>query len=226
MKEDLLMENNNKNNLKKPLIYGAAAFLVFIIAVIGFAIFQNTKNENNQIVPAENKPQEVKPQPQQNNTNFQPLQIEEETPKIDKQALVEEKPQQKPKTEEPKTEENIENINKNANEVEIKQPQEEKIVETVKKPAVKNTKPALLGKYYIQVAALLKHATPNKKFLQLIKKSGFNYKFYTTYIVRNGEKIKVTKVLVGPFKTRSEAKKALLKVKQKITQNAFIFKVK
>jgi len=90
----------------------------------------------------------------------------------------------------------------------------------------KNNKKINKGNYYIQVAALLKNSKPNPKFLKIIKKAGFNYKFYHTIIIRNGNKIKVTKILVGPFRNRNEAKRALIKVKEKITQNAYIFKVK
>jgi DedD protein len=228
MKEDLLMDNGNKNNLKKPLIYGAVVFLIFIIGVIAVALFQNSKNEN-QIVPVDNKPQEVAPKPQvqtQTQTDFQPLQVEEEKPKINKEKLIEntEKNQTKsvkpketaaPIAKTPKTK--PENVKKEA-------VASKPVVKSVSKP--KSTKTVTQGKYYIQVAALLKHAKPNKKFLQIIKENGFNYTFYVTYINKNGEKIKVTKILVGPFKDKKEAKKALVKVKQKITQNAFIFKVK
>ena len=38
--DDLLnLEQSSKKNLKKPLIYGAIAFLVFMIGVLVFAIY-------------------------------------------------------------------------------------------------------------------------------------------------------------------------------------------
>ena len=243
MKEDLLMDNGNKNNLKKPLIYGAAAFLVFIIVVIGIAIFQNSKS-NNEIVPAENKPVEVTPKTQ-TQSDFQPLNVEDEN-KINKNALIEEnttsnqniqtantqtkKPQQSITKQPPKTQINAEEKQNPTQNTKAKpatevKPQETKVSEKVSKPSHK-TKVSTGGKYYIQVAALLRYAKPNKRFLEIIKRNGFNYKFYTTYIMKNGEKVKVTKILVGPFRSKSEAKSALKKVKQKITQNAFIFKVR
>ena len=216
MKEDLLMDNSNKNNLKKPLIYVAAAFLIFIIGVIVFAVIQNSKKENS-IVPTESKPQEIVPKPQ-DTTNFQPLKIEEETPKIDKNKLIEE-------------ENKVKNVAKTSDvkktpEIKTKEFPEAKTKEPKKEEKPQEESKITTGKYYIQVAALLKHTEPNKKFLELIKKAGFEYTFYTTYITKNGEKIKVTKVLVGPFKTKEDALKALKIVKQKITQNAFVFRVK
>ena len=37
-KENLLNLDNNKKNPKKILIYGAAAFLIFVVSVIVFAV--------------------------------------------------------------------------------------------------------------------------------------------------------------------------------------------
>ncbi|WP_457564705.1 SPOR domain-containing protein [Caminibacter sp.] len=234
MKEDLLMDNNNKNSLKKPLIYGAIAFLIFVIIVIVIALVQNSKSSNNQIVPVENKPQEVLPQNQHVNNqtqqmDFQPLQVEEETPNINKNQLLENnntKNTSMQKAEKPETKSPLkESENKQSQTTSAKSNLVKKAA-PIEKNKTKYTKKTVNGNYYIQVAALLKYAKPNKKFLALIKKNGFDYRFYVTYINKNGEKIKVTKVLIGPFKSRTEAKKSLNIVKQKITQNAFVFKVK
>jgi len=37
---------------------------------------------------------------------------------------------------------------------------------------------------------------------------------------------KVTKILIGPFKDRAEAKSNLAKIRKEINKNAFIYKVK
>jgi len=223
MKDDLLMEP--KKNLKKPLIYGAIIFLIFVIAVIVFAIFQNTtSSKKNEIIPPEPKKKNMQSQfkpliVEENNTVKPPIEVAEKEPE-NTQAPA---PQSQPKpvaVEKTPQPQQIQPVT-------VQQPV------SVQKPVVtpKNLKPApkksvSKGKYYIQVAALLRYSKPNRHFLELIKKTGFNYKLYHTYIIKNGEKIKVTKILVGPFATKQEAKEALRKVKAQISQTAFIFKVK
>ena len=243
-KDDLLNIGNgkNQNNMKKILIYVAAAFLVFVIGVIGFAVVQNNKNsEKNTIIP----PSETKPQPKQDNL-FKQIPIENENEQKQPQQKQSPKPQNIKKeviqnsTKNPSQNE-TENEAKNKPEIqkEVKPatPSKAKVEKPAVKKVIKPKKPQRTihkahkkvvnkGKYYIQVAALLRHKKPSKKFLQLITKAGYKYKFFVTYTKLKGEKVKVTKVLVGPFSNRLEAKKALKKVKENITQNAFIFKVK
>jgi len=217
-KDDLLNLNNNKKNIKKPLIYGAIAFLVFIIGVLGFAIYSNsTSKQDNVVIP---------PQIQETNdqdTMFKEVPIEEDNTtkektladkliqnENEKPAQVEEKPvQTKPeaKTEKPQ----------------VKEPEVK--TEVKSKPAKPVKKSVSAKKYYVQVAALMKYKKPNKKFLNLIKKEGYNYKLYETYYVKDGKKIEVIKILIGPF-DKNQAKKELKKIKNNITQNAFIYKVK
>jgi len=232
MKDDLL-NMEPKKDLKKPLIYGAIGFLVFIIIVIAVAIVQNSnsKEKSNEIVPPVEKNAPVK----EETTEFKPLNIEETPQKTEeKTTQTQELPKQ---TETQKQIQPIAEQKPQEVESKVKLPQETKPVETKKEEpktqkttVSKQTKPTSKtvkeGKYYIQVAALLKNATPNKKFLKLIENQGFNYKFYHTYIVKNSQKIKVTKVLIGPFKSKKEAQKALPKIKRTISQTAFIFKVK
>ncbi|WP_456471278.1 SPOR domain-containing protein [Caminibacter sp.] len=207
MKNDDLLNIEPKKDMKKPLVYGAGAFLVFVIIIIGVAIYQNSSSkENNEIIPPEEKVVQTQTQ-----TEFKPLPVEEkpaQTPAIDTKKLIEEpERQEKPqviRVEEPKKE--IKKETQKPKETSVKQVSGEK-------------------NYYIQVAALLRNTKPNKKFLDLIKKEGFDYKLYKTYIVKNGQKISVTKVLIGPF-TKEEAKKYLPKIRKNITQTAFIFKAK
>ena len=256
MKNDDLLNLKPKKDLKKPLIYGAIAFLIFIIIVILVAIFQNSSSKNNnEILPPETQNEierstfhplsvieenssnesikNTENNKSNNESNINNLIIKQDK-KQDKNAKVENNSsenivlqstnnaknqniikQTKPKIKQVKNEQkNLKNHSKKI---------------TVSKLNNKNlhmNKKINKGNYYIQVAALVKNTKPNPKFLKIIKKAGFNYKFYHTIIIRNGNKIKVTKILVGPFRNRSEAKRALIKVKEKITQNAYIFKVK
>ncbi len=257
MKDDLLMDNGNKNNLKKPLIYGAIAFLIFVIIVIAVAIFQNSKSSNTQLVPAETQPQDVMPQQQtqpntqnvsnsmmQTNQNsasqFKPLNVEEanttnkasenkQNSQINKQNLLTNSKQ----TVNTQNEKNQMKESK-VNAVQQNVAQKEPVAKTVKKVEnIKKREPKKIiknkvvkGKYYIQVAALMRYSKPNRKFLNIIKSNGFNYRFYHTYINKHGQKIKITKILVGPFASKKDAQKAIKKVKSNITQNAYIFRIR
>ena len=244
-KDDLLNISNGsgQNNMKKILIYVAIGFLVFVIGVIGFAVVQNNKNsQKNAIIPPETKSQPkednlFKQIPIENDNNNQPQsQTKKPVKNIKKEVLqnsVENKPQNQPEN---KTEVKKEVISKpKAPEPitipKVKERTEKPVIKKAVKPRIKkpikhHKKIVITGKYYIQVAALLRYKKPSKKFLRLITKAGYKYRFLVTSTKIKGEKVKVTKVLAGPFKNRKDALKALRKVKANITQNAFIFKVK
>ncbi len=243
-KDDLLnMGNgNNPNNMKKILIYVAIAFLIFVIAVIGFAIFQNSNNsETNTIIPPA-----IQTQPKQDNL-FKQIPIEtqnvQKSQKQNPQTNEKEKIIQNSSTNQ--TVNNSQNSAQNITETKPEAKPEVSKNQTIKKtkpivkevkPVVKKTKPKIKPKpvkkvikskkYYIQVAALLRYKKPSKSFLRLITKAGYKYKFFVTYIKLKNERVKVTKILVGPFSNEKTARKALKKIKANITQNAFLFKVK
>ncbi|NPA59520.1 MAG: SPOR domain-containing protein [Epsilonproteobacteria bacterium] len=85
-----------------------------------------------------------------------------------------------------------------------------------KKVIHKKTTASNVGRYYIQVGSFSIYK-PNKKFLNSITMRGYNYKFHKV-----GE---LNKVLVGPFKTETEARSALRVVKSKIEHGAFLTKI-
>jgi len=104
-----------------------------------------------------------------------------------------------------------------------------KVIQTVVKPikkAVKKkaanivSKKATVG-IYVQVGATSKYS-PDKKFLKSISNKKYNYRLLP--IVINGKKI--TKILIGPFKTNKLAKANLNKIRSSINKNAFIYRVK
>jgi len=210
-KDDVLnLEQNSKKNLKKPLIYGAIAFLVFIIGVIIFAIYSNTSKEDKNIVlPPEEKEEKV--------TNFKEIPIKEENDNLAIKKLLDNENKQK--------EQNLTQKEKMKKEKKIVKKVEEKPVIKEKVSIPKKDIKKVAKNYYIQVGALIKYQKPNKEFLNLIKKEGYNYKIYEVSIVKNGQKIKIRKILIGPF-TQEEARKELIKIKRKISQNAFIYRIK
>ena len=76
------------------------------------------------------------------------------------------------------------------------------------------------GSYYIQVGSFAKYA-PNKKFLDSILKLGYKYKFHKVTV--NSKEL--NKVLVGPFNSEAEARKALVSVRNSVEAGAFLTKL-
>jgi len=94
----------------------------------------------------------------------------------------------------------------------------------VKKPTPKKvhtpTKTATSGRYYIQVGSFSKYS-PNKKFLKSITDKGYNYKYHKVNL--HGKEL--NKILVGPFRTEHDARKALKSVRKDIVAGAFLTKI-
>jgi DedD protein len=214
-KDDLLNIKSEKREIKKPLIYGAIGFLVFIIGVIVYAIYSNSTNKDNVVLPPQVNENSKK------NSDFKEVPIEVSSDKLNEKLNMEKLI----------GDENNENKKQAQNSKENKEVKKtgskpEQITKKPVKTEHKKQVEKVREKYYIQVAALIRYKKPNKKFLNLIKKEGFDYKLYSTYIYKNNSKIPVTKILIGPFENEKVARKKLKIVKEKITQNAFIFKVK
>ena len=73
---------------------------------------------------------------------------------------------------------------------------------------------------YVQVGSFSKYE-PNKKFLQSITNKGYTYRYHK--VVRNSKTL--NKVLVGPFSSETEARKALRTIRSSIEAGAFITKI-
>lgn len=70
--------------------------------------------------------------------------------------------------------------------------------------------------YYIQVGSFSQ--SPSKRFLSVIKKSGFNYTI--TKATSKG----IKKLLIGPYQTRAAVDSALIRVRDHINKRAFVVK--
>jgi DedD protein len=231
-KDDLLNLNNNKKNIKKPLIYGAIAFLIFIIAILGFAIYNNASSKQDNVV----LPPQIKQEKQQESM-FKEVPIEEDNNSVQKNTdegnLADKLAKNGNNSETNKAPAPaVQETQKPAQPVQTNsKTQEQSVIEKTKNPVkaekpVKHVKRTVTDKkYYVQVAALMKYKKPNRKFLEIIKKEGYSYRLYRTYYIKNGKKIDVTKILIGPF-DKNTVKKELSKIKNTITQNAFIYKVR
>jgi len=95
-----------------------------------------------------------------------------------------------------------------------------KVKKSVQDTFARTNNHAISG-YFIQVGATSR-AFPDKRFLSKIKNNGFDYIVHTLYI--KGRKIK--KVLVGPYNSKSEAMRALGRVKNSINPSAFVYRLR
>ncbi|MBW6488025.1 SPOR domain-containing protein [Sulfurimonas sp.] len=93
---------------------------------------------------------------------------------------------------------------------------------TAPKEVVSTPKPAASGssEYYIQVGSFAKYE-PNKKFLDSITNLGYKYKFHKV----TADSRVINKVLVGPFHSEAEARKALRSVRTSVEAGAFLTKI-
>jgi len=69
--------------------------------------------------------------------------------------------------------------------------------------------------YYIQVGSFSKTPVKSSRLVATIKKNGYHYSIYTS----NGMK----KVLIGPYKSRADADRAIVRIKDRINKSAFVF---
>lgn len=104
---------------------------------------------------------------------------------------------------------------------EVKTAPKPKVVQKAAPVYVPETKIPSISGYFIQVGATAK-SFPDKRFLQKIKRAGFDYIVHGVNI--KGKQIK--KVLVGPYSTRDGAKNALGAVKANINPSAYIYRIK
>lgn len=86
--------------------------------------------------------------------------------------------------------------------------------------AKKKTSVSKKGSWYVQVGSFAR-VNPHKRLIAKIKRLGYAYKQYKSSI--NGKKM--TKLLIGPYKTYKAAQKAKPKISSEIEPAAFIYQV-
>ncbi len=227
--DDIVLEKfEKKDRLKKLLLLGSSLVLIFIIVVSIVKIVTTSTSTPQDRLVEENRFASVAQETHNGEFEEVPIVAEENTPpstpdtdqefkKVINEVIKKETklqaqqniaPQPKPKP-----------AQKPAPQQKQKPTQKSPIAKkrTPSKPVQKVVKK---GRYYIQVGAFLKYA-PDKNFLRKIKRAGFSYvikKFH-----QGGKNI--TRVYIGPFASRKEAKKVLGTVRRKITKNAFITRI-
>ncbi|HFU77911.1 MAG TPA: hypothetical protein ENK90_00090 [Epsilonproteobacteria bacterium] len=90
----------------------------------------------------------------------------------------------------------------------------------IKAPMKEIEQSSASGNFYIQTGSFV--GKPNSDLIYKITRHGFNHKLIQ--FPKEGRNI--SKLLIGPYKTRSEAKEALQRVRQKIKKDAFIAEIR
>ena len=223
-KNDLMnnIGSDGDKKLRKYLFLGASVFILFVIVVVvSKFLFQSKTDDTKVILPTEIKQDQDKIKKDEQNNLFKDIPVDSDTVVLNKGKF--EKPEQT-------DENNKKGVVKKENK-ESKVVYKDKVVEEDSKKVInkkevvkkENKESEFIGEnsYYIQVAAVIRREV-SKKFLNLIKKNGFEYKIVNINI--KGKNIK--RVLIGPYKNYSDAKKALIDVKKTISSSAFIKRLK
>jgi DedD protein len=208
---DIILNKSGSTNSNKKIILAVATLGVILIVVV---MLMNSLSSNG----TENLPQAVLPPQPQTIANEEPEQeplfedievIEEASSSDNDLDMIAQKLKEESLQEE---------VTPPKKEIVRKEP---KKVTPKKEPTppkvVKKRAPASqAGIYYVQVGSFSKYA-PNKKFLNSISALGYNYKYHK---VKN-----LNKVLVGPFKTQKDAKRARHALRSKVEPGAFLVKL-
>jgi DedD protein len=205
------------SNSKKTLMIGAGLVVVFIIAVglLRTVGSDDDKKKDNMILPPEpTKKVDESPifekVPVKDSTN-----MDAKFEKIIKE--IKNKPENRPT---PVREPIVDNrVKEPVRATPVRNTPKEEVIKTEPSytPQVSTTKSG----FYIQVGAFYS-LQPSAKLLNNIKSEGFNYDIYKTKV--NSKNI--TKVIIGPYATKTEAKNSLSAVRGKINKSAYILKVK
>ena len=208
---DIILNKGGSTNNNKKIILAVATLGVILIVVV---MLMNSLTSNG----TDNLPQTpIPPEPK-----AQSAETIESEPLFEEVEVLEEEAQNN---------DNLDAIaarlkeESQAEAEEIAPPVVQRVVKPVAKPVVKKQAPkkvltSTTGSYYIQVGSFSKYA-PNKKFLKSITNLGYNHKFHK--VVKN--KKASNKVLVGPFKTATDAKNARRILRAKIEPGAFLVKL-
>jgi DedD protein len=206
------------SNSKKTLMIGAGLVVVFIVAVglLRTVGSEDDKKKGNMILP----PEPTKKVDESPIFEKVPVKdsagMDEKFEKIIKEIKQKTEPENAPVV---KPEPVAKSVAEPVVTKPVRNAPKEEVIkkEPSYEPVVQSTKSG----FYIQVGAFYS-LQPSSKLLNNIKAEGFNYDIYKTKV--NSKNI--TKVIIGPYTTKSEAKNSLSSVREKINKSAYILKVK
>jgi DedD protein len=225
----ILNQGGSGGGSKKILLAVASLAIILIIVVVIMNSMQSQSIQNlpQPVLPKE--PKSVTTQVQniiEEDPLFEPVEVINETTnsdnldkiaqKLKEDSLKEETIKEVVIIEEPKVEPVV--TPKPTPKPVAKKKVAPKPVQTVKKASYVDG--VSKGKHYIQVGSFAQYK-PNKSFLNKITSGGNSYTFHEVMI--NGKRL--NKVLIGPFDSKAQAKKALPKIRKNIIKGAFIVKV-
>lgn len=245
--DDLIIDNINPKNSKTKsfLTIIALAIVVLIIAIILTKII--LKDPNNNVILEENSIELLSPDLTLQNVTEEIVKkpLIPIIPTIEKVEKADKVERTKPATinavtepilvdtpKEPTTVEKIETV-KITNDFNIdeetkrkaaeakklaqEEAEKEKVLAAQKEAeAKKAVNQDIVNPYFIQVGSFSQ--TPSQRFLAVIKSSGFQYQI--TDLSTSGTK----KLLIGPYRTKTEADNALVRVKDRINKSAYIIR--
>ncbi len=245
----ILNQGDGGNGNKKILLAVASLAIILIIIVVIMNSLQSNNIENlpKPILPKE--PQVVAKKIIDEDPLFEPIDVVEEpsdvanidqiTKKLKEESLqkeqshrdeieeaviIEEPPKKAQEVVAKKAKETIKPLVEKKPVAEKKPIVEKKPVvvkaPTVHKPKTGYTTKVIHGKHYIQVGSFSQYA-PNKTFLRKITGNGYSYTYYKVTV--KGKTI--NKVIIGPFNSKAEARRALSTIRKRIERGAFIIKV-
>lgn len=212
----ILNKGGSANNNKKIILSVATLGVILIIVVMLMSSLTSSGTDN---LPQAVLPPEPKLKTQADKVDeplFEEVEvIEETTPTNDNLDKIAQKLKQESQEEAQANKEVVQPVAK-------PKPVPKKVVVQEKNPTpvAKSVKSSNTVQHYIQVGSFSKYA-PNKKFLNSITSRGFSYEYYK--VTRNSKTL--NKVLIGPFKTKEEARKALRTVRANIEAGAFLTKI-
>jgi len=222
----LEQDNLNQSGTKKYLLIGAGLVLLFLV-ILAIMRAINSDDTKESVLPPE--PSIIS---KKNKTLFQKVEIKDENSGDDefeqivkdikaKASVAEKELSNEAVVDVPKSNVVLQNkdIPKPTPPTKSAKPAKAK-TQTVAKPKAKLQNSAQKGTY-IQVGAFAK-LKPDTKLIKKITSKGYSYIIFDTKI--NGRNLK--KLLIGPYKNRTTAKKDLPSIKSAINKGAFLIRVK
>jgi len=224
---DIILNRNSGNSGMKKLMLAVASLAILLIIVVVIMSSLNSGGTANLPQPIEPPQSNQVPSPVEDDPLFEPMAIDETASEEESLDNVAKKIKEQSQNSEliagpdEMIEEETEVVVPAKYEKPVKE-EPKQVTTTTKKPAVKKAeaKPAVTGRYYIQVGSFGRFA-PDKKFLQKITNSGYSYIIHDAKV--NG--VSMTKVLVGPYATDKAARKDLPSVRSKIEPGAFLSRI-
>ncbi|MCB4743478.1 MAG: SPOR domain-containing protein [Sulfurovum sp.] len=225
--DDLIIDTHEKQNGKAKgfLTIVAIFIIVMIVAIILTKIILKKPNED-MVSATEIASEMISPELTLKNTPQENLKNNKEISNMtnNEAATQEEKEENTP----------IQQVSEET--VLINEQKSKSIVKTIEKPvkskeiiAIPEAKPMVKNKsklptssqtiqekFYIQTGSFSKVPSTNSHLLRIVKKRGYRYQIIH---INNTHK-----VMIGPYESRSDADRAITKIKNLISKNAFIVK--